>query len=65
MELEKTQMLRELEYNNERIEKLEKHKTNEKLIKGEIFVNDESYVQDLENKVSSFKDMKSLIQTIC
>ena len=61
MELEKTQMLRELEYNNERIEKLEKHKTNEKLIKGEIFVNDESYVQDLENKVSSYKDRENLL----
>ena len=56
LELEKTQLLRELEHNNERIEKLEKNKTNEKLIKGEIFVNDETYVQDLEDKLASFKE---------
>ena len=60
-ELEKTQLLRELEHNNERIEKLEKNKTNEKLIKGEIFVNDEVYVQDLEDKLASLKDRENLL----
>ena len=61
LELEKTQLLRELQHNNERIEKLEKNKTNEKLIKGEIFVNDENYVQDLEDKISSFKERENLL----
>ena len=61
LELEKTQLLRELQHNNERIEKLEKNKTNEKLIKGEIFVNDENYVQDLEDKISSFKERENVL----
>ena len=50
-------MLRELEHNNERIEKLEKTKSKHsgsKLIVGEI-TNDE-YIQDLETKIAAFKE---------
>lgn len=63
LELEKTQLLRELEHNNERIEKLEKTKANEKLIRGELFVTDESYVQDLEEKISAFKDREDQLMS--
>ena len=51
LELEKTQMIREIETNNERIAKLEK--SQHKLVKTGKIVNDELQIHHLEQKLEA------------
>ena len=63
MEMEKCQLIREVEHNNERIERLEKNKLlgENRNVKGEIKVNDELHVKDLEAKVESLKEREEML----
>lgn len=54
LEMEKTQLIREVENNNERIAKLEK--SQNKLVKTGELVNDELQIHHLEQKLEASKD---------
>jgi len=63
MEMEKCQLIREVEHNNERIERLEKNKlmSENRNVKAEIKVNGELYVKDLEAQVESLKEKEEML----